>query len=399
MPYLGNVPAEAYSQMSYQDLTGGSGTSFTLDYPVGNENEIEVFVNNVRQEPTVAYTTAGTALTMTGTIAATDDFYVVFQGKAQQTIGIPEKQTNGDYNFSSNTLYVDASTSRVGVGNAAPTTALDVTGTVTADGLTVDTTGIVYSSGNVGIGTASPSYQMEFASSSGAGTQFGITYVPNSVTLLLRAGGGDANIGTVGSHPLLLKTGNTERMRILTTGELCLNDTARTLACVQHLSFDGANEQGLCIKNTVNNQGGAAVRFIDYTGAQSGGGIYFTSSNSITYATSSDARLKENVADMTGAIDRVKALAPKRFNFIADPDSTTVDGFLAHEAQAVVPEAVIGTNNGVDDDGNPIYQAMDASRLVPLLTGALKEAITKIEALETSNADLTARIEALETAS
>ena len=86
MPYLGNVPAEAYSQMSYQDLTGGSGTSFTLDYPVGNENEIEVFVNNVRQEPTVAYTTAGTALTMTGTIAATDDFYVVFQGKASRRL-------------------------------------------------------------------------------------------------------------------------------------------------------------------------------------------------------------------------------------------------------------------------------------------------------------------------
>lgn len=129
MPYLGNIPAEAYSQMSYQDLTGGSGTSFTLDYPVGNENEIEVFVNNVRQEPTVAYTTAGTALTMTGTIAATDDFYVVFQGKAQQTIGIPEKQTNGDYNFSSNTLYVDASTSRVGVGETSPTYDLSVTNT------------------------------------------------------------------------------------------------------------------------------------------------------------------------------------------------------------------------------------------------------------------------------
>lgn len=126
MPYLGNVPAEAYSQMSYQDLTGGSGTSFTLDYPVGNENEIEVFVNNVRQEPTVAYTTAGTALTMTGTIAATDDFYVVFQGKAQQTIGIPEKQTNGDYNFSSNTLYIDASTTNVGIGSTTPSTPLEI---------------------------------------------------------------------------------------------------------------------------------------------------------------------------------------------------------------------------------------------------------------------------------
>lgn len=126
MPYIGNIPAEAYSQMSYQDLTGGSGTSFTLDYPVGNENEIEVFVNNVRQEPTVAYTTAGTALTMTGTIAATDDFYVVFQGKAQQTIGIPEKETDGDYNFASNTLFVDAGTNRIGVNNSAPESPLDI---------------------------------------------------------------------------------------------------------------------------------------------------------------------------------------------------------------------------------------------------------------------------------
>jgi hypothetical protein len=99
MPYLGNAPAEAYSQISYQDLTGGSGTSFTLDYPAGSAGEIEVFVNNVRQEPTVAYTVSGTSLTMTGSIAATDDFYVVFQGKAQQTIGIPEKQTDGTYVF------------------------------------------------------------------------------------------------------------------------------------------------------------------------------------------------------------------------------------------------------------------------------------------------------------
>jgi hypothetical protein len=90
--YLGNIPAEAYSTISYQDLTGGSGTSFTLDYSVGSPNEIEVFVNNVRQEPSVAYTVAGTALTMTGSIVATDDFYIVFQGKAQQTATHPSNQ-------------------------------------------------------------------------------------------------------------------------------------------------------------------------------------------------------------------------------------------------------------------------------------------------------------------
>lgn len=89
MPYIGNVPADRFSTISYQDLTGGSGTSFTLDFAVGTAQEIEVFVNNVRQEPGVAYTVSGTALTMTGTIASTDDFYVVFQGKAQQTVTHP----------------------------------------------------------------------------------------------------------------------------------------------------------------------------------------------------------------------------------------------------------------------------------------------------------------------
>ena len=85
MPYLGLSPAVQTTAMAYQDLTGGTGTGFTLDHPVANASEIEVYVNNVRQEPTVAYTVAGTSLTMTGSIVATDDFYVVFQGKALVT--------------------------------------------------------------------------------------------------------------------------------------------------------------------------------------------------------------------------------------------------------------------------------------------------------------------------
>ena len=85
MPYLGLSPAVQTTAMAYQDLTGGTGTSFTLDHPVGNAAEIEVFVNNVRQEPTVAYTVSGTSLSMTGSIVATDDFYVNVQGKALVT--------------------------------------------------------------------------------------------------------------------------------------------------------------------------------------------------------------------------------------------------------------------------------------------------------------------------
>ena len=73
-------------------ITGDGGASYTLDHAVANENELEVFINNVRQEPSVAYTVSDTALTMTGNVAASDDFYVVFQGKAIQTTSHPEGQ-------------------------------------------------------------------------------------------------------------------------------------------------------------------------------------------------------------------------------------------------------------------------------------------------------------------
>ena len=118
-------------------------------------------------------------------------------------------------------------------------------------------------------------------------------------------------------------------------------------------------------------------------------GYIGVTTSSTSYNTSSDYRLKENVVDVTDGITRVKQLAPKRFNFIVDAD-TTVDGFLAHEAQAVVPESVTGTHNEVDADGNAVMQGIDQAKLVPLLTAALKEAIAKIETLETKVAALEA---------
>jgi len=148
-------------------------------------------------------------------------------------------------------------------------------------------------------------------------------------------------------------------------------------------------------------------------------GSIFVDATSTSYSTTSDYRLKENIVELTGAIDRVKTLAPKRFNFIADPDNT-VDGFLAHEVTAV-PEAITGTKDETeaigdvkDADGNvteskvvkpetledgyiwtetgtrPVYQGIDQAKLVPVLTAALQEAIAKIETLETKVAALEA---------
>ena len=99
------------------------------------------------------------------------------------------------------------------------------------------------------------------------------------------------------------------------------------------------------------------------------------------YSTSSDYRLKENVDYTWDATTRLKQLKPARFNFIADAD-TTVDGFLAHEAQAVVPECVTGAKDAVDDDGNAVMQGIDQSKLVPLLVKTIQELEARITALE-----------------
>jgi len=110
------------------------------------------------------------------------------------------------------------------------------------------------------------------------------------------------------------------------------------------------------------------------------GNISVTSS-ATAYNTSSDYRLKENVIEMTGALDRVDQLKPSRFNFIIDGD-TTVDGFLAHEVADVVPEAITGEKDAVDEEGNPMYQGIDQSKLVPLLVGAIQELRAEIEQLK-----------------
>jgi len=123
-----------------------------------------------------------------------------------------------------------------------------------------------------------------------------------------------------------------------------------------------------------------------YNGVQVGSIARTPSSTS--YLTTSDYRLKSNLTPLTSAIDRINNLPVYQFNFVTDTD-VTIDGFLAHEVQEVVPEAVFGEKDGVDDQGNPEYQGIDQSKLVPLLVAAVKEQQQVID-------DLLNRINALE---
>jgi hypothetical protein len=112
----------------------------------------------------------------------------------------------------------------------------------------------------------------------------------------------------------------------------------------------------------------------------------------VVYQTTSDRRLKENIQDLTGGIETVKKLRPRSFEWVTSEDNTfPSQGFIADEADGIIPEIVSGEANAVYEDGKPSYQSMEYSKLVPILTAALKESITKIE-------DLEARITALENA-
>jgi len=140
-----------------------------------------------------------------------------------------------------------------------------------------------------------------------------------------------------------------------------------------------------CIRANVNTND---VNIVSFANNGTVRGRVFMQTTTVSYATSSDYRLKENQVLISDGITRLKTLKPYRFNFIEDP-SKTVDGFFAHEVTAV-PEAVSGTKDEVDKNGDPVHQGLDYGRITPLLTAALQEAISKIEVLETEVAALKA---------
>ena len=142
----------------------------------------------------------------------------------------------------------------------------------------------------------------------------------------------------------------------------------------------------VAFKRATNGNTSNAIVFVN--GIVGVGSISYTNGGT-SYNTSSDYRLKENVTAISDGITRLKTLKPSRFNFKVDTD-TTIDGFLAHEVSSIVPEAISGAKDEVDSDDKPIYQGIDQSKLVPLLTAALQEAIAKIETLETKVAALEA---------
>jgi len=135
-------------------------------------------------------------------------------------------------------------------------------------------------------------------------------------------------------------------------------------------------EHQLTIVSRTNN-------FIDIRRNGSSVGTITTTLSATAYNTSSDYRLKENVAPMTGALATVAQLKPVTYTWKVD--GSDGQGFIAHELQAVVPDCVTGEKDAVDADGKPVYQGIDTSFLVATLTAAIQELKAEFDAYKASH--------------
>ena len=253
-------------------------------------------------------------------------------------------------------------------------------------------------SGNFGIGTSSPTLPLEV---SGSGLFGGSVIATGSTTTTASR---RAIMTHDGSSMIFKASGDSTNRQIIfeVSGDGTSDEKLRIGTSGRFHTNTSTSPNGHL--NLIGERGGSyrAIVF-EHTGGGGQVGNITTGSSSVSYNTSSDYRLKESIVAMENATTRLKQLQPKRFNFKSDADKT-VDGFLAHEVQNIVPEAISGTkdavqvweegeelpegvsvgDNKLDENGNtiPEYQGIDQAKLVPLLVKTIQELEARITTLE-----------------
>ena len=282
-------------------------------------------------------------------------------------------------------------------GDTSGSLQLQTNGTTTA--VTIDT------SQNVGIGTSSPAYKLDVNGSVYTNSGYSLTgdgsyFTPSGLTAIPNYGLGNPATNQVSLSAFAgipFYTNQVERMRINSSGNLFIgtttnpvsNDTGIINAVVS--SGDGFN-----LKHTVNGNnmfnlwqtGSTTFTAIGFSkgDSQTLRGTISVSTSAVAYNTTSDYRLKENIVPMVGALETVTKLKPVTYKW--KENDSDGQGFIAHELQEVIPDAVTGEKDAVDAEGKPVYQGVDTSFLVATLTAAIQEAHALIIQLQADVAAL-----------
>ena len=264
-----------------------------------------------------------------------------------------------DFNVDSGKLFVDVSTGKVGIGDTSPDALLSIKGDSDA--------------------ATTPTIRLK------DGTDAREAWITNeSGDLSLNSGGSDdayhCKILIADGNLVAFHTSGAEKARFDSSGNFLVGTTSAILG-----STNVAGVQVGVSFVSIGKTGTSTNTHITFSNGNGQIGAITTAGSSTSYGTSSDYRLKTAVTYDWDATTRLKQLKPARFKWIADgDDAVSVDGFLAHEAQAVVPEAVTGTKDEVDADGNPVMQGIDQSKIVPLLCKTILELEARITALESA---------------
>lgn len=269
------------------------------------------------------------------------------------------------YSDGNSSQWVDISAG--GAGQYLPLTGGDVTGQITT-------------TGNIGVGYATPAYRLHVVGSPANGI---LQYNANSAvgSTKSRIGFQDASttyapdLGSVGNN-ITFETVGAERARITSGGDFLVGTT--TSGGKFTLSWNNSTQQGFVFTAQTTTFNGSPVVFYNSSGGLCG--FIGQTASSVSYNTSSDYRLKENVQPIQNALEKVALLNPVTYTWKAD--GSAGQGFIAHELQEVVPDCVTGEKDAVDVDGNPRYQGVDASKLVATLTKAIQELNAKVDALQ-----------------
>ena len=246
--------------------------------------------------------------------------------------------------------------------------------------------------GKVGIGTSSPAQLIHGKTASGNAYMRIERASQSTGQVGLQIGGGTSSVDwftyiPASSNDLAFFGNSAERMRIDSAGRVGIAAAPQSgikLKVVgsgqEHTIYCTGDNAGYAPLLVDNSASSGTRYFASFRINNSTKGNITSTGSVMVYGGTSDYRLKENVVNLTGATDRLKQLRPKRFNFIGDTE--IVDGFLAHEVDAVVPVAVVGEKDAVDENGEVDAQQMDNGLLVPLLVATIQELEARLTALE-----------------